>query len=819
MKKIIIIPLLLFSVYAFSQGSNITYILQGANPATTDSTTNLKLPLKLVFTDKFNGKNIKFMSEDGTQPLALNNAKFGFGDLTKDGETNQFVIIINQDRTVDPGGEKINEDKFILQIEQTEIILSLRPVESMGETGNSKKDEAYEAGYIYYDALKLTEKLKNNPNDKSIAEILKAYGIDAFNIDNNPYINDVFGNYFDGRPQGGGAVPFLTNLGNIDVTYFAEGVARFLAERTKEELNEVFFNKMKEKLNAYPELKTAFPNTASFLNVIETYSYANVIQTLKQAFETDVQNLPENLYKIKNLKEGDCDKVAICGENSKNDCDDFENCKARLIELSKFFTTQNGRWIGLGMFTLRESFQSSNPADLFDKISISDELKGIKHYSLDSSKYDNYNVASSIELANLISYSLRSKQDNQIWITSRQLDSLINIKNAFKVYLGLLLAYEQMGKARVLFYKSKQDSITFGEILKEAYKTYAKHEPDLKSLIKNSQTAFNAANNAVKKIIAGTEKSTEIEPQVLYNYYRTLTRSLKPIAHNKILSEFTRINTIDSVYDKIEMFLNPSVDIAYHISTKMYSAAIYDASILLNSLNDYKIITRDRKAITKEENYNEFKTVTNSFVKYGTLISTVANAQSSDEVKQAIEASVLPVGSSSIKRKSAWSISVNGYVGGFYGKAHSISADTVMNKSKNKLDTITTKVSYRTFGLYAPIGISFNRGFKCGWGVSFTAQVLDLGALVDFYLTEGDQAALPNDFKVKLADILSPGIQLAINFPKTPLTLMGGIQYVPALSNKSQIVSNTLSPMAWRGQVALLVDIPMYNLKVWDFKR
>ncbi|MGR9936641.1 hypothetical protein ACUOG0_23890, partial [Escherichia coli] len=94
------------------------------------------------------------------------------------------------------------------------------------------------------------ELLKNNPNDKVIANILKAYGVDASNISSNLFLNDVFGNYFNGRAQGGGAANFLTSLGNTDVTNFAAGLARFLAERTKQELNEAFFNRMKEQLNA-----------------------------------------------------------------------------------------------------------------------------------------------------------------------------------------------------------------------------------------------------------------------------------------------------------------------------------------------------------------------------------------------------------------------------------------------------------------------------------------------------------------------------------------------------------------------------------------
>ena len=343
MKKSIIIPFLFVSAFAFSQGSNITYDLQGANPTTTDATTNLKLPLKLMFTDKFNDKSIKFTSEDGTQTLALNNAKFGIGDLTKDGSTNQFVITINQDRTVNPGDEKINADKFTLQIEQSKIPLSLLVIHD-DKIDGTKKDEEYEAGYVYYDVMKLLDK---NSNDKLKLSILGSYGVDKTTVKDNPYLKAIFTELYNkGLPEDGGGT-LLSTLGNADVTYFAEGLARFLAERTKEELNEAFFNKMKEQLNTYPELKTAFPKTVSFLDQIETFSYASILNSLRDAFEMDVQNLPENLYNIKGLTDGDCDKVAICGK--EKNCDNFTECQARLKKLSEFFASQDGRWVALGM--------------------------------------------------------------------------------------------------------------------------------------------------------------------------------------------------------------------------------------------------------------------------------------------------------------------------------------------------------------------------------------------------------------------------------------------------------------------------------------
>ena len=806
MKKSIIIPFLLISMFAYSQGSNIAYDFQSNSPVRTDATTTLKLPLSISFTDKFNGKSVKFLNEDGTQVIALNNSKFGTGILSKDGETNTFHIVINADRTINPGDEKINPEKFILQIESTKINLNIASGTSGNGTNVPDKAEEYVAGIIYYDAIKLS----SEKNQKTIIAILKAYEQDkGTNLNDNPYLSEIFGSdYFtkslDGKGVGqmqGEILPasFLTNLGNTDVTYFAAGLARFLAERTKEELNEAFFSKMKEQLNEYPELMTVFPKTSSFLNIIETYSYASVIQVLKEAFETDIQNLPENLYNVKSLTDANCNS-SILKDSKLSDCQD------RLKKLKVYFESEEGRWIGLGMFTVKEAIQSSNPADLLQSITESTEFLGIKKFATDSSKYADYNVASAIELSNFLSQSLLSKEDNQIWINTKELNALFKDKDqrTIKIYLGLMLAMEQKGEVKIDFYNSANKLMTFGDILKEAYKTYNILQPQISSLIKNTHAAFSSANNAVKKMIAATDKSVEADPQALYDYYRTFTASLKPIAHNELLSAITKRTDIGTKYDLLEQYLNPSVDIAYHIATKKYSAAIYDATILLSYLKPVD---------------DKFKLMTKSFVKYGTLISTVANAQSSDEVKQALDASVLPVGSSAIKRKSAWSISVNGYVGGFYGRAHSTIQDTLRNISTNKLDTITKPTSYRTFGLYAPIGLSFNRGFKCGWGITLNAQILDLGALVNFYLTEGDKASLPKDFKVKLSDILSPGLQVGINIPKTPLTIMGGMQYVPALNNTSQIATSQLSPIAWRGQIGIVVDIPLYNLKVWDFKK
>lgn len=788
MKNSIIIPFLLISTFAFSQGSKIAYDFQNGNSVTTDVTTNLNLPLTISFTDKFNGKSMKFLSEDGTQVIALNNSKFGEGNLSRDGASNKFYIVINADRTVNPGDEKINLSKFILQIEQVKIKLSLSSNFTTGVvTEEPKKEEKYEAGYIYYDALKLVD---DKTTTQTKVEILNAYNVDLSNPDLNPYLEDIV-NKTKSDAQGSGIAPFLSNLGNTDVTYFAAGLARFLAERTKEELNEAFFSKMKEQLNAYPELKTVFPKTASFLDIIETYSYASVIQVLKEAFEMDIQNLPENLYNIKGLTDGDCDKIAICNEDKV--CDNYTECQARLKKLAEFFKSQDGKWIALGMFSVKEGIQSTNPAELLKSIVLSTEFTSLKTTSTANKKYDDYNIASSIELSSFISQSLISTDDKQVWVTTTQINSLFKIKDAFKIYLGLLLAKELKGDTKVEFYDSSPKLVSFSEILVDNYSTYTQFE----SLIKNTYSAYNATNNAVKKMISASERSVEADPHALYDYYRTLTSSLKPIVHNQLLSKFVG-KDLSIAYNKVEQFLNHSVDIAYHISTKKYSAAIYDASILLTSLNN----------VADEKKHSVFKPITKSFVKYGTLISTVANAQSSDEVKQALNASVLPVGSYSIKRKTNWSFSINAYVGAYW------------SYSNSAID----KDSIPRLGLTAPVGFTISKGFsKTGnrGGLSLNLQIIDLGALVNYYLLKGDTTSIPNDFKVKLSNIFSPGFNLSYNIPKTPLSLAWGGQYIPTIYKYEQISGkNQLTPTnVWRWQLSLLVDIPLFNLKVWDFKK
>lgn len=790
MKPFLLFSFLLMAVLSFSQGSVVSFSSQGGSPVTTSALNNLSLPLKLSFSKDFNGKQIVLKNKLDQQVINPGQT-LGASDLAFHAN-DPFEYVVETDMKTNPGAYAIPSKEIVLSFAGKEFVLRLADggsanIENSGgsnsnsgtiKTNNQNSD--YEAGYVYYDVMAL---LDGKSDERLKMKILSSYGVNATTVKANPYLNEVFGSLYGRALPEGGFAGMLRSIGNTDVTYFAAGIARFLAERTKDELNEAFFRKMQEQLNAYPELKTLFPQTSSFLNVIDGYSYASVIQVLKEAFETDVQNLPMNLYQVKSLTENNCDASVLSDTK-------FRNCQDRLKKLHAFFDSRNGRWIGLGMFTVKEAVQSPNPADLLKSISGSDELTGIKTVSKDSSYYTNYNIASSVELSNLISQSLISKDDQQIWITPKELNALLKSQTAIKAYLGLLLAKEQTKSVVIDFYKADHSLISFGNFLIQQYDTYGSFESQITNLIKNAHTAFNSANNAVKTMMAATDKSVEANPQALYNYYKTVTATLKPIAHSVLLATLTGKQDIGAEYDLIEKYLNPSVDIAYHLATKKYSAAIYDATILLSYLKPAS---------------SQLGQVTSAFTKYGILISTVANAQSSEEVKQALEASVLPVGSYSIKRRSSWSMSINSYVGAFWNYTGSAN-------------------SMQPYGLSAPIGFNVSKGFsKSGnaGGLSVNLQILDLGALVNYYLLKGDTASLPNNFNVKLSNIFAPGFNVCYNIPKTPLSVAWGGQYIPTLYKYQQINGRNelVSTNAFHMQVSLLVDIPLYNLKVWDFKR
>jgi hypothetical protein len=742
----IIFVLFIFPIFVFGQekGDTITFELKDGRVVLPSKKENLEFPLTIRISKVFDEDSIFISNVNETDESQIKKILLSESELfTFDGNFYQFTM------------KNILIDYFPITCSDG-ICIVIRKETYSGNFYNKNQGNKSKSNGIYLDALNLSKNIRNSEKkfillnyiddsyfDTTNSALVKNHFLDSLINAINTISDENNKNLYDN--------PFLSSLGNTDVTYFATGLSRFLAERAKAELNEAFFSQMKTELNKNEYLKTIFPQTVSILNKIENFGYASMLQVLKSAFETDMYNLSYNLYSLKYTS----------------------NC-------NNFFKTTKGQWLALGLSTVNTAKTATNPADFLNTLTKTSDFAELKE-TLKNKKETNF--LSFIELNNVISQSLLSKEINQVWITQQDFNELLK-PDVFRIYLGLLLAKEQqkqrIEKDTLFFYSDKNQKISFDSILIKAYKDN-NWEQQFGSLIRNAYSTYQMGNNAVKELLAN-KKDTITSAQALYEFYRTTVNAIRPVAYS--IANSHKIDV--SALNRIENLLNPAVDLVYHIAIKQYSSAIFDVSILLDSCDS--IDNNTKKSLTK----------------YGTLIANVASAQSSDEVKKAIEASALPVGSSAMKRNSSFSIFLNAYVGGYYGQTtNKYCIQDSINNSKGFI---------RSYGVYAPIGISLNISGGSWLTFSLTANILELGSLVNVYLKDGDNAVLPEDFKVRLIDIISPGLQLSWLIGKTPLSVFAGTNYIPKLYPQA----DNSYKSGWRWQVGLAIDIPMYKIHICD---
>ena len=146
------------------------------------------------------------------------------------------------------------------------------------------------------------------PNNEDVFKILRNYTSDSVStpaqiqlaFKNNPFISVP-------TPQGGSGIDksvILNSIGGLDVTNIADGFAKFLVKRTKEELNVAFFSRFYDQIKKeeYKDARILFPQTYATLSVIgnEIYAFQLYINTLRESFEKDLNGLLDNLPTVIN---------------------------------------------------------------------------------------------------------------------------------------------------------------------------------------------------------------------------------------------------------------------------------------------------------------------------------------------------------------------------------------------------------------------------------------------------------------------------------------------------------------------------------------
>jgi hypothetical protein len=610
----------------------------------------------------------------------------------------------------------------------------------------------------YYDALELKKKMIDNELyiDDSIMLILKNYypsisdvtSIDSI-VKDNPFLADIkfiSAKSIDESFRELEYKSIISKLGGINVTTFTQGLSLFLIERAKEELNVAFFQKFKDffEKEENKEIRILFPITTEKISGLLAFQYPEMLPVLQEAFQRDMNNLPGNIINVLLLPDH---------FNEIKDHPEF----LILIKLFGFLNQFN-------LYSPPELIEKLPAIAQFDSTAI-DTLPGIQ------------NLYSILKITEIISHSLLKQTDTingqtGYWVSFAEFNqNILRDAMAQKIYFGLL--WMQIEKEKLTINRRRLDgNLITGTVEQEIYW--------FSNFITKVLLQFEVINESAGELKSQMGKQEQPLKNDLYGYVNTtlnLTELGIEVAQHLNANEPGHMRYISLVQNGNELIRNTF--------SKNYTLAINNALTLLDTLSNTN--KKKAKGLLTTQAMRKMYT-------YGRFIGSVAEAKDPEEVKVAISALIMPTGSSSIKKYQWNNLSINAYLGA-----------SAMLFSDN---ASTSKTWTNTIGITAPIGLNWAFGsMRKGGSLSLFASLLDIGAVVDYQLTDSTQSSFEQ--KIYLENILSPGAYIVYGFgDNIPLALSFGGQYGPGLTK----IGNDLKKPTWRLNVTLTVDIPMINL-------
>jgi hypothetical protein len=624
-----------------------------------------------------------------------------------------------------------------------------------------------------YDALKL-RKLKVGsrvdtpgsgrfclPENDDVYKILKYYVSPADSSSKEKIKTSFEKNafmFFCGSSQGGGSVTggsgLLAGFMGTNITTIADGLAKFLVERTKEELSIAFFRQFKEDLKSdkYKDITILFPQTTALLELIDEriYQFSSYLTELREMFVSDMTNLHITF--------------PLVLEQPKYD--DFFRQRPQVRSLIK-----------LGLYVPGELIiKKRHPADILDSMNVDELYPNIPQNDI--------NINGALKTLQIVSRSLRSVDaaGGRAWLDLDSTFAVIKDPVTFKIYLGLL--YTQ--SASVNF----KNNWTLKRVLDTV--AVVGHKKQLDSL-NRSIGDLCVQLHLFEKYRQNTRENERLrgEDSVYLYHYALYSASLNIFGKGIELLKACRFD-IGLDFEKYMPTLKAAGDVYVYVKQQRFTPAV---------LSVVKIYDQWLEEVYDGANHNtKFAQFRGKLLKYGTFIAEVSNAKTSDEVKTIIEKTVLPVGSSSVKKYSYFNIALNAYLGGYYGV--------------QKQATDAEKVN--AGGVYAPVGVSFSWGIprkntsRSPWSVSLFASVIDIGALASYRFTNFKDT-LASDVNIRLSQIVSPGGSIVLGLPKLPVSIGFGGSWMPLLTKVEQDAITTADKQRFRWQAFIAVDIPLLH--------
>lgn len=617
-------------------------------------------------------------------------------------------------------------------------------------------------------------------NDSALFQIIRRQLI------NNPFIEvagtqqdaSILANVSKTLSSGG-----LFSFGTSSATIIADGIGKFLAKRTKQELNVLFFDRFREFLDTHPEIAQIFPSTTILLNSILNQEYPNLLSTLRAAFDSDLKAILKNIAAIADIDSSACNK---CNTDKKK-----ETCKNRLLTIQKILNGSNqGRALVAGLLIADGVISKQNPADILSTI--------VGNNTIQTVNVDLYN---SLKLLNVFSESLRSDKPSEIWIDHDELNAMVNDPVLLNIYLGLI--YQQVS--------NKQIQIG-GQFIASTYLTQAN--------ISGLKNYIDKIGTAGKKLELSFKELKESETDSI---------SVRLIESGKFVGDVhsffdiaIQYNTINSSIPppgnsakQIFLYVDTSLSVVQKILAKEYYGAILSTTVMLENLlktradfNSAGQLLSDIKA--EQDIALRKKQFLRSFLRYTNFAANVVAAENSDAVEKSIEAIALPPGSASIKRTTNFNIAFQAYTG-FVGG-----------------DIKGEKGTFNSVSVYAPVGLAFSLGLRPGfwprslsrrnpenkrsWGsLSLFGSIIDVGAFVSYRFFHPDEK-LSDSVNIAWSNIFAPGVNIVYGIPKWPLSIGFGAQYQASLRKVDAATATVVEKSGLRYNFFLALDLPVLNL-------
>ncbi len=622
----------------------------------------------------------------------------------------------------------------------------------------------------------------------------------------------------------------------------ANAIANFVIERAKEELYTAFFIHLDTILNRYPAIGSLFPQSTSQLNNIgdNIFNFSIYLQNLRQAFTNDLGNLPTDiqiaedkvpLNSFFNQRPGF--KVLLNSglyiadelKDHAHPGDIIEN-----LDISEMDSVDRNGALKETLFTVQLLNHSIHGTDSTVYWVTPDQIKALASSPVAIAAYFSLLELSANKRANEMNDPLLTSFANTDFPKALNL-VYTDIKDAqkFILRLGARIKTIEATVKTINTKEKKNEKILISDyssmLIALADLLELPTDPELLNLVSWDQKPLGKTHMAdYRRIIELMKSGGNLYLDISNQSYGAAIAEIGIILNNSmgksisdgIKNDITNyIQKLDKtiVSDSTKKVLQSKIDdltsglISGNTSSNnggifgggnatSYANLITAISALPTSLQGD--VTSSLSNLAQRLVYSKLQDsstdIIANFLKIGSFVAAVSQAQNADDVSQALEAAALPVGSYMIKRKSNPSVMINSFIGAYVGE-----------------EKIGNQPSWSTpiYGMALPVGVSFNLlGGSLG-SFSFFASVLDLSAIAALRSSGDTTKPLP---AFAWQNIISLGGYVSIGILDWPVSLNVGYQAGPALQTVTSTNLNLRQENYSRMSVSLVVDVPLFTL-------